>query len=225
MELVRVKSTKADGWTSLAEVKARAKEGQKGIYYITGGPAEVLRSSPLLEIYKKKDIEVLILDDEFDEIVFGGIEKYQDLELKAVNKTAAGDDLKDAADQDKSEDLKPLLDKIKGVLGDNVKDVKASMRLADSPSCIVSDEDEPSMKMQQMLKAMGQNHQIPALKPTLEINPDHEIVKKLLGSTDDSLVNDAAWLLFEQALLIEGIAVENPGAFVQRLNRVLTRAV
>ena len=225
LELVRVKSTKAEGWTSLAEVKARMKEGQKGIYFITGGPADVLRSSPLLEIYKKKDIEVLILDDEFDELVFGGVDKYQDVELKAVNKSSAGDDLKDAADKDKSDDLKPLLDKIKRVLGDNVKDVKASMRLADSPSCIVSDEDEPSMKMQQMLRAMGQDHQIPALKPTLEINPDHEIVKKLLGSTDESLVDDAAWLLFEEALLIEGIAVENPGAFVQRLNRVLSRAV
>lgn len=225
LELIRVKSTKADGWTSLADVKARMKEGQKGIYFITGGPAEVLRSSPLLEIYKKKDIEVLILDDEFDELVFGGVDKYQDVELKAVNKSSAGEDLKDAADQDKSDDLKPLLEKIKSALGDNVKDVKASMRLADSPSCIVSDEDEPSMKMQQMLRAMGQDHQIPTLKPTLEINPDHEIVKKLLGSTDESLVNDAAWLLFEEALLIEGVPVDNPGAFVQRLNRVLSRAV
>ena len=206
LELIRVKSTKAEGWTSLADVKGRMKEGQKGIYFITGGPAEVLRSSPLLEIYKKKDIEVLILDDEFDELVFGGVDKYQDVELKAVNKSSAGEDLKDAADKDKSDDLKPLLDKIKSALGDRVKDVKASMRLADSPSCIVSDEDEPSMKMQQMLRAMGQDHQIPTLKPTLEINPDHEIVKKLLGSTDDSLINDAAWLLFEEALLIEGIA-------------------
>ena len=225
LELIRVKSTKAEGWTSLADVKARMKEGQKGIYFITGGPAAVLRSSPLLEIYKKKDIEVLILDDEFDELVFGGVDKYQDVELKAVNKTSAGEDLKDEADKDKSEDIKPLLDKIKGVLGDRVKDVKASMRLADSPSCIVSDEDEPSMKMAQMLRAMGQDHQLPALKPTLEINPDHEIVKKLLGSTDDAMVNDAAWLLFDEALLVEGIPVENPGAFVQRLNRVLSKAV
>ena len=156
---MRVKSTKAEGWTSLAEVKARMKEGQKGIYFITGGPADVLRTSPLLEIYKKKDIEVLILDDEFDEIVFGAIDKYQDVELKAVNKSSAGEDLKDEAEasKDKSEELKPLLEKIKGVLGDKVKDVKASVRLADSPSCIVSDEDEPSMQMQQMLRAMGQN--------------------------------------------------------------------
>lgn len=226
LDLIRVKSTRADGWTSLAEVKARMKEGQKGIYFITGGTADVLRTSPLLEIYRKKDIEVLMLDDDFDEIVFGAIDKYQDIELKAVNKSSAGEDLKDEADaaKDKSEELKPLLEKIKGVLGDKVKDVKASVRLADSPSCIVSDEDEPSMQMQQMLRAMGQN-QLPAMKPTLEINPDHEIVKKLLGSADDALIGDAAWLLLEQALLIEGLPVENPGAFVQRLNRVLSRAV
>jgi molecular chaperone HtpG len=228
LDLVRVKSAKIDGWTSLAEVKARMKEGQKGIYFITGGTAEVLRTSPLLEIYRKKDIEVLILDDEFDEIVFGAVDKYQDVELKAVNKSSAGEDLKDAADaessKDKSEELKPLLEKIKGVLGDKVKDVKVSVRLADSPSCIVSDEDEPSMQMQQMLRAMGQN-QLPSMKPTLEINPDHEIVKKLLRSADEELVNDAAWLLLEQALLIEGMPVENPAVFVQRLNRVLSRAV
>jgi molecular chaperone HtpG len=202
------------------------KEGQKGIYFITGGTADVLRTSPLLEIYRKKDIEVLILDDEFDEIVFGAIDKYQDVELKAVNKSSAGEDLKDEADQstDKTEELKPLLEKIKSALGEKVKDVKASVRLADSPSCIVSDEDEPSMQMQQMLRAMGQN-QLPSMKPTLEINPDHDIVKKLLGSTDEDLINDASWLLLEQALLIEGLPVDNPAVFVQRLNRVLSRAV
>jgi molecular chaperone HtpG len=224
LDLIRVKSTKVDGWTSLADVKARMKEGQKGIYFITGGTADVLRSSPLLEIYKKKDTEVLILDDEIDEFVFGQVDKYGDIELKAVNKSSASEDLKDEADQDKSEQLKPLLERLKSILGDKVKDVKASVRLADSPSCIVSDEDEPSMKMQQMLRAMGQNH-IPAPKPTLEINPDHEIVKKLLGSSDEALITDSAWLLLEQALLIEGVPIENPGIFVQRLNRVLTRAV
>jgi molecular chaperone HtpG len=224
LELVRVKSTRVEGWTSLADVKARMKEGQKGIYFITGGPAETLRTSPLLEIYRKKDIEVLILDDEIDEIVFGAVDKYRDIELKAVNKSAAGEDLKDEAVEDKTEDLKPLLEKIKNVLGASVKDVRASIRLADSPSCIVTDEDEPSMKMQQMLRAMGQT-QIPAMKPILEINPDHEIVKKLLGSGNDALIDDAAWLLLEQALLLEGLPVENPGAFVQRLNRVLSRAV
>ncbi len=223
-DLIRVKTTRSENWTSLAEVKSRMKEGQKGIYFITGGPAEQLRTSPLLEIYKKKDIEVLILSDEIDEIIFSTVDKYGDLELKAVNKSAAGEDLKDESDQDKSEDLKPLLEKLKSILGNQVKDVKASMRLADSPSCIVSDEDEPSMKMQQMMRAMGQDH-MPTPKPTLEINPDHEIVKKLLGSTDEKLIDDSAWLLLDQALLIEGLPLENSGAFVQRLNRVLSRAV
>jgi molecular chaperone HtpG len=200
------------------------KEGQKSIYYITGGAESLLRTSPLLEIYKKKDLEVLILDDDFDEIVFAGIEKYGDIDLKSVNKTPTSEDLKDAAEPDKAESLKPLLEKLKTTLGDRVKDVRASVRLADSPSCIVSDEEEPSMKMQQMLRAMGQKG-IPALKPTLEINPDHEIIRKLLARPDDATQEDAAWLLFDQALLMEGVPLEDPAAFVQRLNRVLNLSI
>ncbi len=225
LDLIRVKTTKADGWTSLAEIKARMSEGQKAIYFITGGVSAQLRTSPLLEIYKKKDIEVLVLDDEVDEFVFAGIDKYGDIDLKAVNKTSAGEDLKSEDDKDKSEDLKPLLEKLKAALGSKVKDVRASMRLADSPSCIVSDEDEPSMKMRQMLRSMGQSGGMPDSKPILEVNPDHEIVKKLQAADDDGILNDAAFLLFDQALLIEGVALDDPAAFVQRLNRVLTKAV
>lgn len=224
LDLIRVKSTKAEGWTSLKDVTSRMREGQKAIYYLMGGPESVLRTSPLLEIYKKKDIEVIILGDQLDEIVFAGIDKYADVELKAVNKTLTGEDLKDEVTKDKTEELKPLLEKIKTVLGNSVKDVRASVRLADSPSCIVSDEDEPTMKMQQMMKAMGRAD-FPPTKPVLEINPDHEIVQKLEAATDENLVNDASWLLLEQALLVEGVPVENPGLFVKRLNRVLSRAV
>jgi molecular chaperone HtpG len=224
LELVRFKSTRVDGLTSLADAKSRMKEGQKSIYYITGGSESLLRTSPLLEIYKRKEIEVLILDDDIDEIVFAGIEKYGEIDLKAVNKTATGEDLKDDAEADKTEALKPLLDKLKATLGERVKDVRASVRLADSPSCIVSDEEEPSMQMQQMLRAMGQAN-IPAPKPTLEINPDHEIVKKLLGRTDDAVSEDAAWLLLDQALLMEGVPLQDPAAFVQRLNRILNLSI
>src|SRR6202453_2287306 len=193
LDLVRFKSTKVQGLTSLADVKSRMKEGQKSIYYITGGGESLLRTSPLLEIYKKKDLEVLILDDDFDEIVFAGIDKYGDIDLKAVNKASTSEDLKDESEPDKAESLKPLLDKLKATLGDRVKDVRASVRLADSPSCIVSDEEEPSLQMQQMLRAMGQKD-IPAPVPTLEINPDHEIVKKLLARPDDAVMEDATWL-------------------------------
>ncbi len=224
LDLVRFKSTKVSGVTSLAEVKSRMHEGQKSIYYITGGSESLLRTSPLLEIYKKKDLEVLILDDDFDEIVFSGIEKYGEIDLKGISKASTSEDLKDEAEPDKAESLKPLLEKIKAVLGDRVKDVRASVRLADSPSCIVSDEEEPSMKMQQMLRAMGQKD-IPALKPTLEINPDHEIIRKLVARSADENADDAAWLLFDQALLMEGVPLEDPANFVQRLNRVLNSSM
>ncbi len=224
LELVRFKSTKAEGPTSLADVKARMKDGQKAIYYITGGSEALLRSSPLLEIYKKRDLEVLILDDEIDEIVFSGIDTYGEIDLKAVNKAATSDDLKDDSEVDKAESLKPLLVKLKTLLGDRVKDVRASVRLADSPSCIVSDEEEPSLQMQQMLRAMGQN-ELPSAKPTLEINPDHEIVKKMLAHADDSITADAGWLLLDQALLLEGVKLQDPASFVQRLNRVLNLSI
>jgi molecular chaperone HtpG len=224
LELVRFKSTKVEGLTSLADVKSRMKEDQKSIYYITGGAETLLRTSPLLEIYKKKDVEVLILDDDFDEVIFSGVEKYGEIDLKAVNKSSTSEDLKSEEEPGKAEDLKPLLEMLKKTLGDRVKDVRASVRLADSPSCIVSDEEEPSLKMQQMMRAMGQKD-IPALKPTLEINPDHEIVKKLLARSDDAVAQDAAWLLFDQALLMEGVAIPDPAAFVQRLNRVLNLSV
>ena len=224
LDLIRFKSTKAEGLTSLADVKSRMKEGQKSIYYITGGNESLLRTSPLLEIYRKKDFEVLILDDEVDEIVFAGVDKYGDIELRSVNKGSTSEDLKDEAQPDKAEALKPLIEKLKATLGDRVKDVRASVRLADSPSCIVTDEEEPTMRMQQLMRAMGQKD-IPALKPTLEINPDHEIVKKLLGRPDDEVTKDAAWLLLDQALLMEGVPLEEPAVFVQRLNRMMELSI
>jgi molecular chaperone HtpG len=228
LELVRFKSTKVEGLTSLADVKSRMTEGQKSIYYITGGTEALLRTSPLLEIYKKRNLEVLILDDEIDEIVFSGIDKYGDAEtgidLKAVNKSSTSEDLKDDSEPAADAALQPLLDKIKATLGDRVKDVRASVRLANSPSCIVSDEEEPSLQMQQMLRAMGQP-EMPMPKPTLEINPDHEIVKKLISRSDDDLTQDAAFLLFDQALLLEGVRLTDPASFVQRLNRILNLSI
>ncbi|AFL89127.1 molecular chaperone of HSP90 family [Terriglobus roseus DSM 18391] len=224
LDLVRFKTTKADGLTSLAEVKGRMQPDQKALYFITGGSESMLRNSPLLEIYKKKGIEVLLLDDDIDEIVFSSVPKYGDLDLKAVNSATASEDLKDETAPEKSEELKPLLEKIKAMLGDAVKDVRASSRLADSPSVIVSDEDEPSARMRQMMRAMGQK-ELPEPMPTLEINPDHEIIRKLLTDPSNSRVEDAAWLLFDQALLLEGVPLKDPAVFVQRLNRVLNQSI
>lgn len=224
LDLIRFKSTKVDGLTSLAEAKERMQPEQKALYYVTGGSESMLRNSPLLEIYKKKGIEVLILDDDIDEIVFSTVTKFGDIDLKAVNKSSTSEDLKDDSTPDKAEELKPLLEKIKATIGDRVKEVRASSRLAGSPSVIVSDEDEPSARMRQMMQAMGQKD-LPELKPTLEINPDHEIIRKLLTDPTNSKVEDAAWLLFDQALLLEGMPLKDPAVFVQRLNRVLNQSI
>jgi molecular chaperone HtpG len=224
LELIRFKSTKVEGLTSLAEAKERMQTEQKAIYYITGGAEGMLRNSPLLEIYEKKDIEVLLLDDDIDEIVFSNVPKFGEIDLKAVNKSTTSDDLKDDSAPEKAEELKPLLEKIKATLGEAVKEVRASARLADSPSVIVSDEDEPSARMRHMMRSMGQK-EIPEPTPTLEINPDHEIIKKLLANPEDAKVADAAWLLFDQALLLEGVPLKDPATFVQRLNRVLNQSI
>ncbi len=224
LDLIRFKSTQVEGLTSLAEAKERMLPEQKALYYITGGSESMLRNSPLLEIYKKKGIEILILDDDIDEIVFSNVTRYGDVDLKAVNKSTTGDDLKDDSTPEKAEALKPLIEKIKATLDEAVKEVRASSRLADSPSVIVSDEDEPSARMRQMMQAMGQKN-LPELQPTLEINPDHEIIRKLLADPSNSKVEDAAWLLFDQALLLEGVPLKDPATFVQRLNRVLNQSI
>src|SRR6056297_2344705 len=224
MELVRFKSTGVEGFTSLADYKERMKEDQKAIYYVTGEDEETLRNSPLLEAYRNKGIEVLIMDDDIDEIVVPSIGTYQEIELKSVNRSGSAEELKTDEDKTKEKEVEPLLKKIKDILGDRVKDVVVSNRLSDSPSCIVADENDPTMQMQQMLKAMGQQD-IPEMKPILEVNPDHSIVKRLQNSDDKALLEDVSYLLLEQAMLVEGAELKTPADFVKRLNRILEKAV
>jgi molecular chaperone HtpG len=198
---------------------------QKSIYFITGDNDAKLRNSPLLEAYTKKDIEVLIMDDEIDEIVIPSIDKYKDVELKGVNRSDAGEDLgKGEKEKADDKDIGGVIEKIKKALGDRVKDVKVSVRLAESPSCIVTDESDPTFKMAAMMKAMGQK-EMPDIKPILEINPGHEIVGKLKGMEDAAFIEDVSFLLLEQALLVEGVELKDPAAFVKRLNRIMVKAV
>lgn len=224
-DLVRFKSSKIEGWTSLAEYKERMAKDQKAIYYITGEKEHVLRNSPLLEAYNKKDIEVLIMADEIDEIVVPSLFKYKDLELKAVNRSDAGEDLNQKKDKKKEKEVQPVVDKIKKALGDQVKDVRVSVRLADSPSCIVMDESDPSYQMQAMMKAMGRGMDMGEVKPILEINPDHLVVKNLKDLEDEDRIQDLSFLLLEQAMLIEGAELKDPAQFVKRLNRVLEKSL
>ena len=221
-DLLRFKSTKEDGLVSLREYVDRMREDQKSIYYITGQNQISLRNSPLLEMYEKKDIEVLILDDEIDEIIITGVPKYDDKELKSVNRSGASDDFSDDTDKEKEEEksLKPVLKKMKKLLGDKVKDVKVSSRLNDSPSCIVADENDPTAQMQEMMRSMGQMD-MPEIKPILEINPNHDIVSKLKDKTRQKSFDNIAYLLYEQALIQEGVKLEDPSGFVNRLNDVI----
>jgi molecular chaperone HtpG len=241
MELVRFKSTAVEeedgkpGWTSFADYVTRMKSDQKHIYYITGGDEKTLRSSPLLEAYRAKEIEVLIMDDDIDDIVIPTLHSYrkettgtdgktetQTWELKAVNRAGADEELGEKKDKTAEKEAKPVLEKIKKALGDRVKDVKLSRRLHDSPSCIVADENDPSMQMAQMLKAMGQTS-MPDVKPILEVNGDHPIVSALKNIDDEERIADTASVLFDQALLVEGVKLKDPADFVKRLNRLLTK--
>jgi molecular chaperone HtpG len=217
--LVRFKSTQAEGLVSFDDYLGRMQAEQKAIYYITGGKEAALRASPLLEAYKKKGIEVLIADDEIDEIVLSAYSKHKDKELKAVNRSDASDDIKDEADEKKVEESKPIAERVAGLLGDKVKEVRISSRLSDSPSCVVADSADPTFQMQAMMRAMG-NMELPASKPILELNPDHMMVKSIKDA-DDERAADLAHVLLDQALLLEGAELADKADFVKRLNRLL----
>ena len=228
-EIVRFKSTAPEGtgddnWTSFADYVQRMKEGQKAIYYITGTDEKNLRASPLLEAYKNKGFEVLIMADDIDDIVIPSLMKYKDFDLKAVNRAGSDDELgvdKDQAKK-KEEEFKPVQEKIKKALGDRVKDVILSKRLSDSPSCIVVDENDPSLQMERMMRAMGQGG-MSQVKPILEVNGDHAIVKALSGPVADDYVKNVSEVLLDQALLVSGAELSDPIDFVNAINKLLSK--
>ena len=224
LELVRFKSTTEDGYVSLAEYANRMKNDQKAIYYIVGDDEATLKNSPLLEMYNEKEIEVLIMDQDIDEFVIPTINKYKEHDLKSVNFSDAAEELKTDEDKKEETNIKPLLKKMKKVLGEQVKDVTASSRLKDSPSCIVADSNDPTAKMQELMKAMGQPGQ-QDIKPILEINPSHAIIIKLKNMKKSKSFDDISQLLLDQAVLLEGAKLKNPTDFVDRLNTILTESL
>ncbi|RFU94279.1 molecular chaperone HtpG [Sphaerochaeta halotolerans] len=223
LELVRFKSSSEDGYVSLASYKERMKSDQKSIYYITGGKEETLKASPLLEAYRKKGYEVLIMSDDIDDIVVGSIGTYKELPLKAINKSGAVDDLKEEGEEKKKDtkEAKALIKKVKKALGDKVKDVVASSRLADSPAVVVVDENDPSVQMQQILKSMGQTD-FEEAKPILEINVEDPMVKKIENSDDEQYIEQLSSVLLDQALLAEGVMPKDPVGFAKRLHALLS---
>ncbi len=226
--LVRWKSTAdlsvAEGWTSFADYKSRMKEGQRAIYYIAGGDEERLRKSPLLEMYRKEGIEVLVCAEEIDELVISSIGKYEDLELKSVNRAGSetdfGEAKKDESAPEAGGDAVAAVEKAKKALGDAVKDVRVSKRLAESPACVVVDSDDPSLQFRELMKQLG-GSELPDVKPILELNPGHALVKRL-AAAGEAEAEDLAKVLLGQSLLVEGAPLEDPADFAARLNRLIS---
>ena len=227
LELLRYKSTADEKkLTSLEDYKQRANSEQKAIYYIVGDNEKVLRNSPLLESYKKNNIEVLILDDkEIDEIITPTIGAFKEWQFTDITTAQAPKvEVNEEEKQKIEEEFKDIVSKIKDKLGSEVKDVKITSRLDSFASCITKDAGDAQMAaMAHMFRAMGQ--EAPEIKPILEINPNHEIVKKLQASTNDELIEDVSWILLDLAKISEGVDVSDKVAFAKRLTKITSLAM
>ena len=221
-KLLRFASTSSDAVkVGLADYKARMKEGQDAIYYITADTLAAAKNSPQLEVFKKKGIEVLLMTDRVDEWALSFLNEFDGTPLQSVAKGAVDlgklqDEEEKKAAEAAAETFKPVLDKLKDSLKDKAKDVRVTTRLVDSPACLVVEDGEYSTQLARLLKQAGQ--QAPEIKPILEVNADHALVKKLDGSAH---FDDLAHILFDQALLAEGGLPEDPAAYVKRVNALL----
>lgn len=230
-KLLRFASTHGDSsnqTVSLEDYVSRMQSDQNKIYYITAESYNACKHSPHLEIFKKKGIEVLLLSDRVDEWLVSHLTEFDGKSLQSVSKGdvdfAADDESKEEHEKLEKE-LESVITQMKEALKDQVKDIRLTHRLTDSPSCLVSDQDEMSAHLQRMLKASGQDQFGAMYKPTLEINATHPFVKHLQTEADDAVFAEWSKLLFEQALVAEGGTLEDPGSFVRRLNTLLLRSV
>ncbi len=223
--LLRFASTKldtAEEVVSLADYISRMKEGQDKIYYVTAESFNAAKNSPHLEIFRKKGIEVLLLADRVDEWVTGNLHEFDGKQLVSVAKggldLGALEDEEEKKEAEKAaDDHKELLERMQASLGDRVKEVKVTLRLTDSPACLVADEHDMGMNLARILKAAGQ--EAPVSKPILEINPKHPAVQRM--KAEEAHFDDWAAVLFDQALLAEGGTLDDPASFVKRVNQLM----
>jgi len=222
-KLLRFSSTTSDAQAvSLADYVGRMKDKQKAIYYVTADTLEAAKNSPHLEVFRKKGVEVLLLADRIDEWMLSFLHEFEGKPLESI---AKGDldlgELADAAEKEEqakvADEYKELVGKVKGALGERVKDVRVTLRLTDSPACVVSDRDAMSGHLARLLKAAGQK--APESKPILELNPHHPLVQRL--KYEDAKLVDWSALLLEQAVLAEGGQLDDPAGFVRRVNTLL----
>jgi len=224
LEIVRYKSSMEEGMVSFDDYISRGDSEKKEIYYIIGDDEKVLRNSPLLEAYKKANIEVLIMDDkEIDTIVTPSIGEYKGWTLKDITTIDAPDSKTEEEKEEISKEFKSLTDKIKEVLGEDVKEVKTTTRLTTSPSCVVKDASDPMAGMAAMFAQMGQ--EVPETPLILEVNPEHEMIKKMDKLDNDDMFNDLSWILLDSAKLSEGLEPKDKSAFASRVAKVATEAL
>jgi len=209
---------------SLAEYVSRMKPGQEKLYYVTAESFAAAKNSPHLEIFRKKGVEVLLMYDRVDEWVVSHLAEFEGKPLQSVAKGRLElGKLEDEAEQKEQEkeagEFKDLTEKVKKALGERVKEVRVTLRLTESPACLVADEHDLSANLQRLLKAAGQK--APQSQPILEINPHHPLVQRVRDEADDGRFNDLSQILFDQALLAEGGQLEDPAGFVKRLNQLM----
>ncbi len=228
-KLLRFSSTKSDTeeqTVTLEDYVSRMKDEQEEIYYITADSFTSAKNSPHLEVFRKKGIEVLLLSDRVDEWLTNGLQEFDGKKLHSVAKGELDlgkfDSEKDKKEQEKAEEKAGgVIKHLKEVLGDKVEEVRVSHRLTDSPSCIVLNEQDMALYMQNLMKQAG--HEMPASKPVLEINPTHPLIERMEAETDDEQFADWADILFDQALLAEGAQLEDPAGFVNKLNKLMLK--
>ncbi len=211
---------------SLETYIARMKEGQDKIYYNIADSYDAAKDSPLLEVFKKKGIEVLLLSDPVDYILEPELSEFNGIQFQSVSRGAVDlgkmEDEQEKEEQQKAAgEFKELVEHVKTVLGEKVKDVRTTTRLTSSPACLVVDEYGIDPGLERLLKAAGQN--VPASKPIMEINPHHPIILKMKSESDEQRFSDWSWILFDQSILSLGEQLENPVKFVNRLNDLLTQ--
>jgi len=228
-KLLRFSSTLTDEkeqTVTLEDYVSRMKPEQEHIYYITAESFAAAKNSPHLEVFRKKEIEVLLLSDRVDEWLVNGLQEFDGKKLQSVAKGEL-DLSKFETEKDKKEQKKAekkadsIIKHLKEVLGDKVEDVRVSHRLTSSPSCIVLNEQDMALYMQTLMKQAG--HDMPSNKPVLEINPTHPLIERMEGETDDEQFADWADILFDQALLAEGAQLEDPAGFVIKLNKLMLK--
>jgi molecular chaperone HtpG len=226
-KLMRFASTHTDTdaqVVSFADYAARMKPEQEKIYFVTAETFAAAKNSPHLEVFRKKGVEVLLMQERVDEWVMQHLTEFEGKPFQSVAKGRLElgkleDEAEKKAQEKEESEAKPLLERIKKALGDTVKDVRVTLRLTDSPACLVADEHDMGANFQRMLKAAGQN--VPSSKPILEINPQHPLVQRLKDETDDTRFADLSKVLFDQSMLAEGGQLEDPAGFVKRLNQLM----